>query len=147
MQANIKSGAYFLANQAELSTETFVRRLSTNIVVLLIANEGRATGITVTGREASFTRNEPVARWSREGAAAYEAEREALVFIYFLFFFDWCKVFRGQTIIIREGTGIFFVLSDFFRFHLNCFCGAAAAPCCAFSFVHTRYLQHIKKRK
>ena len=59
----------------------------------------RATGLTVAESEKSFTQTESVARWSREGRAAYEAEREALLFIFFVFFFDWCKVFQGQTII------------------------------------------------
>ena len=51
----------------------------------------RATGLTVTEREEILTRTESVARWSREGRAAYEAEREALLFD--LIIFDWCKVF------------------------------------------------------
>ena len=48
----------------------------------------RATGLTVAESEESFTRTESVARWSREGRAAYEAEREALLFFCFCFFFD-----------------------------------------------------------
>ena len=39
----------------------------------------------VAESEESFTRTESVARWLREGWAAYEAEREALLFIVFLF--------------------------------------------------------------
>ena len=45
----------------------------------------RATGLTVAEREESFTRTESVARWSREGRAAYEAERGALMFDFFSF--------------------------------------------------------------
>ena len=48
-------------------------------------------------REESFTRTKSVARWSREGQAAYEAERALLLFFFFL---DWFTVFQGQTIII-----------------------------------------------
>ena len=69
------------------------RILSTNIVEL--ANEGhgehRASRETGDGahaeREESFTRTESVARWSREGWAAYEAGREALLFDFFRFLF------------------------------------------------------------
>ena len=45
----------------------------------------QATGLTVAESEASFTRTESVARWSLEGRAAYEAEREALPFDNFIF--------------------------------------------------------------
>ena len=55
----------------------------------------RATGLTVAESEESFIRTESVARWSREGQAAYETEREALLFIFFSFFFDRCKVFQS----------------------------------------------------
>ena len=47
------------------------------------------TRLTVAEREESFTRTESVARWSREGRAVYEAEREALLFDFFLFFASW----------------------------------------------------------
>jgi len=60
--------------------------MSTNIVELASRSTvstglhaRRATGLTVEEREGSFTRTESVARWSREGRAAYEAEREALL--------------------------------------------------------------------
>ena len=43
----------------------------------------RATGLTVAGSQESFTRTESVPRWSRLGRAAYEAEREALLFVCF----------------------------------------------------------------
>ena len=45
----------------------------------------RATGLTVAESEGNLTRTESVARWSREGQATYEAEKEALLFIFFLF--------------------------------------------------------------
>ena len=48
---------------------------------------GRATGLTAAEREGSFTRTESVARWSREGRAAYEAEREALLFDLLFYYF------------------------------------------------------------
>ena len=53
----------------------------------------RVTGLTVAESDVSFTRTESVARWPREGRAAYEAEREDLLF--FFFFFDRCKVFQS----------------------------------------------------
>ena len=53
----------------------------------------RATGLTVAEREESFTRTESVARWWREGQVAYEAEREAPLFVFFcLFVFDRCQL-------------------------------------------------------
>ena len=45
----------------------------------------RATGLTVAESEESFTRADSVTRWSREVRAAYEAEREALLLDFFLF--------------------------------------------------------------
>ena len=36
-------------------------------------------GLTVAESEEIFTRTESVVRWSQEGRAAYEAEREALL--------------------------------------------------------------------
>ena len=45
----------------------------------------RATGLTVAEREGSFTRTEAGARWSREGRAAYEAVREALLLLLLFF--------------------------------------------------------------
>ena len=45
----------------------------------------RATGLALVEREESFTRAEPVARWSREEWAAYEAERSSAArFVLFL---------------------------------------------------------------
>ena len=46
-------------------------------------NVRRATGLTVAQSEESFNRTESVAGWSRDGRA-YEAEREALLFDFFL---------------------------------------------------------------
>ena len=104
----------------------------------------RATGLAVAEREESFTRNESVARWSREGRAACEAEREALVFDFFLFFFlTGCKVFQsGRKYLHERGRGFF--SSREHRFHFHCF-RCAAVPCCAFvhtstEIEHNRYL-------
>ena len=58
-------------------------------------NARQATGLTVAESKENFTRIESVARWSREGRAAYEAEREALLYDFFSFcFFDRRKVFQ-----------------------------------------------------
>ena len=61
----------------------------------------------MAGSEESFTRTESAARWSREGRAAYEAEREALLLLDF-FFFDQCKVFQSGMKLLHE-TGFFFL--------------------------------------
>ena len=39
----------------------------------------RETGLTVAEREEIFTRTDSVVRWSRDGRAAYEAERSSAV--------------------------------------------------------------------
>ena len=44
----------------------------------------RVTGLTVAEREKTFTRTESVVRWSRDGLVADEAERDALVFVFFI---------------------------------------------------------------
>ena len=50
--------------------------------------------------------------------------------------FDPCKVFQsGRTLLQERGQGVFSFPK--FRFHLHCFCGAAAVPCCVFSLVRT----------
>ena len=65
----------------------------TRATVSAIVHVRRATGLTVAKRKESFIRTELVARWSREGRAAYEAEREALMFEFVHFFFmTACKV-------------------------------------------------------
>ena len=74
------------------------RILSTNFVELANESHGehrasREAGdgaLTVAEREESFTRTESVASWSREGRAAYEADREALPFDVFPFFSTGC---------------------------------------------------------
>ena len=71
----------------ERRTQSEHQKLSswrTRITVSTGLHGGRATGLTVTEREEIFTRTESVARWSREGRATYEAEREALLFDFFL---------------------------------------------------------------
>ena len=98
----------------------------------------RATGLIVAESEESFIRTESVARWSREGRPAYEVERGALLFV-FLLFFDRCKAFQSGRKLLHQ-RGSFFFSFRIFRFHFHCFCGGAAVPCCAFSFVHTACL-------
>ena len=115
----------------------------TTVTVSTGLNARRATGLTVAESKESFTRTESVARWSREGRVAYEAEREALLYDFLLF--DRCKVFQSDRKLFHEGTGILFS-SQFFRFHLHCFCGAPV-PCCAFSFVQQYIQQEYQKRK
>ena len=45
----------------------------------IVFHARRATGLIGAEREESLTRTESVARWSREGRAAYEAERRSAV--------------------------------------------------------------------
>ena len=47
-------------------------------------------------------------RWSRKRRAAYEAEREALSFVFF-FFFERCNVFQSGRKLLHGGTGNVFL--------------------------------------
>ena len=91
-------------------------------------NAGRATGLTVIEREESFTRTESEARWSREGRAAYETEREALLSEFVLFSLTGARYSNQAEHYYMRG-GVFFFFPEF-RFQFHCFCGAAV-PCCA----------------
>ena len=76
----------------------------------------RATGLTVAEREK--TQTESVARWSREGLAVYEAEREAFglfMLVFSLSFRPGVRCSTRQKISTREGTGIF-LLPEIFGF-------------------------------
>ena len=109
--------------------------LATRVTVRTGLHAWRATGITVTERGESFTRTESVARWSREGRAAYGAERQALLFIY-IYFYSWtgARCFRGRQLLHERGRGVFSLFEfSFFRFHFHSFCGAAAVLCCVIS--------------
>ena len=67
-----------------------------------------ATGFTVAEKEESFTRTESVVGWSRDGRAAYEAERREKPCCSIFFFFDRCKVFHqaGNYYMMRgDGDG------------------------------------------
>ena len=107
----------------------------------------RAAGLTVAERKESFARTESVARWSREGRAAYEADREPLLFdLYIFFFLTRCKVLRSGRKLLHERGRRFFFFPNFWV-HFHCF-WCAAVPCCAFSFVHrSADMEHIKRRK
>ena len=96
---------------------------------------GRATGLTVEESGENFTRTKSVARWSRGGRAAYEAEREAMLYVFFVLFFTSARCSNQTENDFMRGRGIFF-LPNFFGFIFIVFCGAAV-PCCAFSLVHT----------
>ena len=58
-----------------------------------VLNARWATRLAVAERKEQFTLAESVSRWSREGRAAYEAKKEALLYD-FSFFFYWCMVFQ-----------------------------------------------------
>ena len=96
----------------------------------------RTTGLTVAEWEESFTRTESVARWPRERLAAYEAVREALMFVFFFLTGARCS---NETINnnVRSDGDCFILFMFSFSFGLHLYCGAL--PFCAF------YLVHIKK--
>ena len=73
-------------------------------------NAWRATGLTVAEREESFTRTESVARWTREGRAAYEADRSS---VDFFFLCDRRKVFQSKRKLIHERGRGFFLFPNF----------------------------------
>ena len=82
-----------------------------------------ATGLTVAESEESFTRTESVARWLRKGRAAYEAERESLLFGFL--HFDRCKVFQsGRKVLDERGQGFFFLseIVGFISLFFRCCC-------------------------
>ena len=103
-------------------------------------NARRATGLTVAESKESFTRTKSEARWSREGRTAYEAERKALLFVFF--FFDRCLVFQSVRKLLRERDGDFF-LSGIFGFIYYI---AFAVLLCR-TILSLSYIKHIKKRK
>ena len=95
---------------------------------------GQATGVTVTQRDQSFNRTESVTRWSREGRAAPEAEREALLFIFFLFYsLTGARCSRGRHLLHERGHGFFL-----FPIFWVSFCCCCAMLC----FVVTRYISY-----
>ena len=63
----------------------------------------QATGLTGLESEETFTRTKSVARWSREGRAAYKAERSSAVR---LLFQPTQRTPIRREIITSEGTGI-----------------------------------------
>ena len=100
MQNNIQAVLIFAARlksmrERRILSTIHCRAGETTATVSTGLHARQATGLTVAEREESFTRTESVARWSREGRAAYEAEREALLFDLFSFFlFERCRECR-----------------------------------------------------
>ena len=87
-----------------------------------------------------------MARWSREGRAVYEAEREALLYDFLFFLTVQGVPIRQQIIRMKEGVGDFFFLFNVFGFIfivLRC----ASVPWCYFSFVQQYLQQACQKRK
>ena len=101
-------------------------------------NARRAAGLTVPDSKKTLTRTESGSRGSREGRAAYEADKEAMLLLLVLLY--QCKVLQSRRTFLHKSDKDFFSFRSF-RFHLHCFCGAAVPCCCAFSFfvVHTSY--------
>ena len=105
-------------------------------------NARRATGLTVAQSKEGFTRTESVASWSREGRAAYEAESEALLFL-FLFFLQVQGVPIRQKNISQKGRGFFFLSEIICDFIYIVF----AVLLCRAVLSRFSYIHHIKKRK
>ena len=83
----------------------------------------RATGPIVAENE-KILPGPSVARWSRKARAAYEAEREALLLLLLVFFYQ-CKVFQsGRTLLHERGRGCVFLseISNSFSLFLRCCC-------------------------
>ena len=115
----------------------------------------RSTGLTVADSEESFTRTESVASWSREGWVGYEAEREALLYVFIFLFFDRCKVFQSDIKLFHKGAGIFVLFNFFGSFSLFSRCCYCAVLCFLFPcqkrkrlcFVQQYIQQARQKRK
>ena len=86
----------------------------TRVTVSTGIHARRATGLTVTEREENLTRTESVARWSRKGRAAYEADRETLLFVFF--FLTGARCSNQAEKYYMRGDGEFFFSSRIFRF-------------------------------
>ena len=100
----------------------------------------RATGITVTERDGSFTGTESAVRWSRDRRGAYGAERKRSSAVQF-FVFDLCKVFQsGRKLLHKRGRGNFSFPRSSVSFSLFNFVVLLCPTVCAFSFVHTTYI-------
>ena len=106
----------------------------------------RATGQTVAEMEESFTRTESVARWSREGREAYEAERDAPMFDFFLSFFLTgvrCSNQAGNYYTRGDRFFLFPKLSVSFSLFLLCCC---AVLCILFSTNEYRHKAYFGLR-
>ena len=86
-----------------------------------------ATALAGAESEGSFTRTESALSRSRQGRAAYEAERRSAVPIRR----DFLVVYRRK---VFQSGGVFSPHFSFPRYSL--FCCGATVRCCIFSFVH-----------
>ena len=80
-----------------------------------------------------------MARWSREGRATYQVEREALLFIFFLCFYRVLGVPIRQKIIAQEGTTIF---SSSLEFSVS----FSSFLLCCFAVLYFRFLRTYEYR-
>ena len=103
----------------------------------------RATGLTVAGREEIFTRTESVARWWREGRAAYERLREAIL-LDFLFLTGARCSNEARNNSIR-GDGDFLFLFQIFQIFVFIFIVFAVLLCRAVLalFVHIKIRKNV----
>ena len=103
----------------------------------------RATGLTVAEREEIFTRTESVARWWREGRAAYERLREALLFDFLFLTGARCSNEARNNYI--GGDGDFLFLFQIFQIFVFIFIVFAVLLCRAVLalFVHIKIRKNV----
>ena len=109
----------------------------------------RVTGLTVAEREESYTWTESVARWSRQSrVGAYEAEREALLFHFFLLCrFDRYKVFQlGRKLLHERGREFSFFIPKF-SVSFSLFLRYCCAVLCSLSYIRVQTYSISKEEK
>ena len=122
------SGAYF-CDQADVHRESSPTLSSwrTRATVSTGLHARRATGLIMAERQESYTRTESVTRWSQEWRAAYEAEREALLYS-MLSFLTGARCSNQAENNCLRGDGDFFLLSEIFG---SIFIVCVLRCCCA----------------
>ena len=92
----------------------------------------------------NFTRTESVARWSRKGRAVYEAEREALLYDFFIFF-TCARCYNQTEKGFVRGRGLLF-LPNFYGCIFIVFAVLLCRAVLSLSYRST-YSKHIKRGK
>ena len=98
----------------------------------------RSTGLTVAEREESFTRTESVAKWSREGWAAYKAAGTSAV--------RYSRVLQSCGIKYIRGDGDYFSYSNY-RFGLILiFLAASCRAVISLSYIYEEVCPTVRTR-